>query len=486
MSEIKFKQKKQISIRAIVLWGCMVYSVLMFVLLLLLQTVYLQDVYKLVRRYSLYRTEKKASSEISAGTEKSDLFGELDHLGEDSDIVIRIIGLDGEYFYHSDEMPQPVTADALDKLRNTASPEGGGYVETTLFKGKIPVDHEAGRLKDSYRKDMEALKLIRVKMVNIDGTPYFLYTAAIITPVRASLETIRIELIAVSVVMILFALFFGFSMAAYFTKPLKGINESAAQMAEGNYKVRFQKGKTREIGELVDTLQYAAGRLDRADQLQKELLANVSHDLRTPLTTITAYAELMRDLPGEKSDENIQVIIDEAKSLTSLVNDYLDISKLQAGIDTLTYSHFSLKECIENVIARVKRLSDAQGFTFRLCLERDVTIYADEYKISQVIYNLINNAVNYSGDSRKILITEILKEKSVIVEIKDFGPGIAEEDIDKIWERYMQAGNVHKRRRDGSGLGLSIVRKLLEMHSARYGVKSKPGKGSTFWFELPI
>ena len=220
--------------------------------------------------------------------------------------------------------------------------------------------------------------------------------------------------------------------------------------------------------------------------MSRELIANVSHDLRTPLTMIIAYAEVMRDLPGENSPENVQVVIDEAERLTNLVNDLLDISKLQAGVMQKNAAVYNLTESIEAVLERYNKLKEKDGYSILFEYDRKVCVEADEYKIFQVIYNLINNAINYTGEDKTIWVRQLIKGDSVRIEVTDSGEGIAKDALPYVWDRYYKVDKTHKRAVMGTGLGLSIVKNVLELHDAKYGVESELGKGSTFWFELKI
>lgn len=154
--------------------------------------------------------------------------------------------------------------------------------------------------------------------------------------------------------------------------------------------------------ELAATLNYAAAELSKVEDLRRELIANVSHDLRTPLTMISGYAEVMRDIPGENTPENVQIVIDEANRLTGIVNDLLDLSKLQAGALTLTVSEFNLTEDIRNTLHRYDKLAD---FSFPFTYDRTVYVCADQLKISQVLYNLVNNASTIRAGTRPCIST---------------------------------------------------------------------------------
>ena len=201
---------------------------------------------------------------------------------------------------------------------------------------------------------------------------------------------------------------------------------------------------------------------------------------------IIAYAEVMRDLPGENTPENVQVVIDEAARLTNLVNDMLDMSKLQAGVMVKNAEIYNLTESIETVLERYNKLKEQEGYVIEFDYDRKVYVDADEYKIFQVIYNLINNAINYTGTDKTVRVRQKVVEDRVRIEVEDSGEGIAKEDLPYVWDRYYKVDKTHKRSVMGTGLGLSIVKNILELHDAAYGVWSEEGKGSIFWFELSL
>ena len=216
-------------------------------------------------------------------------------------------------------------------------------------------------------------------------------------------------------------------------------------------------------------------------------MANVSHDLKTPLTMIKAYAEMSRDLNGEdkvKRDKNMNVIIEEVDRLTILVNDILTLSSMQSKINELNLEEFDIVSLINTILKRYEIFKETENYNFIFENKKKILITADKKKIEQVIYNLINNAINYTGDDNLVTIKVISKKDCVRVEIKDTGKGINEEDIPYIWDRYYKNKKKHKRNLIGTGLGLSIVKSILELHKYNYGVKSEKNKGTTFYFEI--
>ena len=252
--------------------------------------------------------------------------------------------------------------------------------------------------------------------------------------------------------------------------------------------MKFNVSGYREIAELSDTLNYAAEELSKTEALQRELIANISHDLRTPLTMIEGYAEVMRDIPGENTPENVQIIIDETKRLTSLVSDLLDISKLQSGTQRLELSDFNLTETIREVIGRFSKLTEQDGWVIDFKADEEIMVNADRTRILQVIYNFINNAITHSGSDKVVIVTQRLisdgDRRSVRIEVTDHGEGIPEDKLPYIWDRYYKVDKTHRRAQTGSGLGLSIVRNSVAFHGGDIKVMNRHDGGLQFLFTL--
>jgi signal transduction histidine kinase len=203
---------------------------------------------------------------------------------------------------------------------------------------------------------------------------------------------------------------------------------------------------------------------------------------------IVGYSEVMRDIPGENTPENVQVIIDETERLSQLVNDLLDLSKLQAGTRLPTLETLNLTDLIQSTLLRYEKLTQKDGYRIEYQGQASVNIRADRTMLLQVLYNLINNAINYTGEDKLVRVTQTLNSNGtrVRVSVIDSGVGIPQEQIPLIWDRYYKIDKVHRRAMIGTGLGLSIVKQVLEAHHTTYGVESKLGCGSTFWFEMPV
>lgn len=203
---------------------------------------------------------------------------------------------------------------------------------------------------------------------------------------------------------------------------------------------------------------------------------------------VKAYAEMIRDLSGdipEKRNAHVQIIIDEADRLSNLVNNILELSKLESGNIELELSDFSVHEKIHDVLTRYTLLIENDGYDIQFIEDEDRIIRADIEKLDQVLYNFINNAVNYCGNDKRIRIKQINKASCVRIEIIDNGKGISKELLPLIFDRYYRDAK-YKRDVIGTGLGLSICKEILKKHGFAFGVQSEEGKGSTFWFEAKL
>ncbi len=312
----------------------------------------------------------------------------------------------------------------------------------------------------------------------------FVLVTSSITPLSNTLEIMRGQLLWVSLVFVILSLVFSLYASRRIAKPISKTNSAAKELAKKNYEVEFDAKGYLEVKELNDTLNYAKTELAATEKLQRELIANISHDLRTPLTMITGYGEVMRDLPGENTPENIQIIIDEATRLSTLVNDLLDLSKLQSGALQAEKKEFSLTESIRDIFVRYAKLVEQDGYNIIFECRENVIINADELRISQVVYNLVNNAVNHAGEDKTVIVSQTVRGNKVLIEVTDHGEGIPADKLEYIWDRYYKVDKEHKRHHIGSGIGLSLARELLNAHGLNYGVESKKGEYSKFYFDV--
>ena len=308
------------------------------------------------------------------------------------------------------------------------------------------------------------------------------FVQASLVPLDSTITILRNQLIIITVIVISLSLLVAIFISKKISKPIEEINDNAKRLAKGEYGNKVDiNTNIEEIRELNNTLNQTSEELAKTEGLRRELMANVTHDLKTPLTMIKAYAEMIRDLHGDnkkKREKNLNVIIEETDRLNLLVNDVLDLSKFNAGTTKLEKEDFNLDELIKEILNRYQIYIDKDGYSIEYESDGETIINADRARISQVIYNLINNALNYTGNDKKVFI----KLKNGKVEITDTGKGIKKEDIDLIWDKYYKVDKTYSRMQIGSGIGLSIVKNILELHEYKYGVDSKVGHGTTFYF----
>ena len=313
----------------------------------------------------------------------------------------------------------------------------------------------------------------------------FLFTS--LEDIGTTTSLIKNQLIYVTLLAILFSIIIALFLSRRIAKPISDMTKKAEKLAEGNYNVQFTTTGIKEIDELANTLNYLEQEVSKTDEYRRDLMANVSHDLKTPLTMIKAYAEMIRDITldnKEKTKENLNVIIDETDRLNILVNDILELSKLQNNQDNLNIEKFDIVELINDILKRYRIIKETENYNLILESPSSIIVKADKKRISQVIYNLINNAINYTGDDLTVTIRITENAKDCKIEIIDTGKGIDEKDLTNIWNRYYKKEKNHKRNVVGTGLGLSIVKNILEQHHFKYGVNSIKDKGTTFYFQV--
>ena len=326
------------------------------------------------------------------------------------------------------------------------------------------------------------------RIESTDDSSTYLYIFTPLYPVSSTVTILKNQLIIVTFIVIIIAFFLALYLSKRITKPLSEITYNAKKMGEGNYDVTFYTDYPyTEMNRLSKTLNKATVELGRADNLQKDMIANVSHDLKTPITLIKSYAEMIRDLSGdnkEKRDTHLNVIIKESERMTGLISDMSQFSKMQNKKIELNEGEFDLSLITAELLESYKILEENEGYSFTFNAPQSSPVYGDEAKIKQVISNLVGNAIKYCGDNKDITINIEKDGKFYRFEVVDHGQGISEEDLEHVWDRYYRTSENFNRPETGTGLGLSIVKQILTLHNANFGAESELGKGSTFWFEI--
>lgn len=324
--------------------------------------------------------------------------------------------------------------------------------------------------------------------IKLDDSNYA-FVSASLEPIDTTITVLKNQFIYVTMLVIILSLIVSYFVSRKISSGVIKINREAKKLSKGNFDVKFDTDQPiLELSELAETLEYTKDELSKTENLRRELLANVSHDLKTPLTMIKAYAEMVRDVTYKddtKRTKDLNIIIEETDRLNVLVNDILELSKIQSGTQKLTIEQFDLEKFVKNIIKRYDIMSENKKYKFKVSINKNIIVSADRKRIEQVMYNLINNAINYTGDDKKIIINALELENTVRIEVKDTGKGIDKEELENIWDKYYKIDKTHSREQVGSGVGLSIVKNILINHNCNYGVESIKGNGTTFYFELP-
>jgi signal transduction histidine kinase len=302
--------------------------------------------------------------------------------------------------------------------------------------------------------------------------------------------------VGVAVGAIVLALLLGFVLSWSLIGPIQRIDSRLAAIASGDFSGHVDVPNRDELGALAANVNRMNDELDRlyreletTSQHKSEFLASMSHELRTPLNAIIGFSQALRErMFGElndKQEEYLDDILSSAHHLLSLINDVLDLSKVEAGQVELEVAPFSLRSALERGVVMVKERATTNDV--RLTLEADPHVdfvEADERRIRQVIFNLLSNAVKFTPEGGRVDVSSAQLNGEVHVSIADTGPGIAREDQARIFEEFQQT-DVGAKEREGTGLGLALSKRLIELHGGRLWVESELGQGSTFTFTLP-
>lgn len=472
---------KELSVKWKIFFYFLAFSLIMLLLLWLFQIVLLNDFYRTIKINELYSTAQSIQKNI----ESENLTSLIDSIAQKKDICLMLYDDSNQVIYSAEGQMgciiHRIPASLLLSLSKDALEDKNEY-----FENFSPNNDQRSyfSFKDGRRNIPNSCLLVK-KFENSSGKEYILALNSTIEPVLSTTSTLRTQLVCITLIMLILSFILSLLISKKISAPIVSINNSAKKLSS-EYNLKFNETGYTEISELAKTLTDASFELSKVEDLRKELIANVSHDLRTPLTMITGYSEVMKDIPGENTPENIQIIIDEAKRLTSLVNDVLEVSGGPNNVQELNIKKFNLTDCIDKIVMRYKKLTEKDGYT--ITFEKDnnsVEVEADELRITQVIYNLVNNAITYTGEDKTVKIRQTVIDDKVKIEVIDSGDGIKEEEIKYIWERYYKAKGNHKRAHIGTGLGLAIVKNVLTLHKAEFGAKNNDDKGATFWFELP-
>ncbi|MDD2591237.1 MAG: HAMP domain-containing sensor histidine kinase [Erysipelotrichaceae bacterium] len=370
----------------------------------------------------------------------------------------------------------------------------GCYLSNTGYGEKLSIGHYISLIDDNDENEVyeyvrserfQDEMLIYGKKIDTNLGSYYLLLNAMVEPVDSTVFIMQNQFLIILVCVLLVSGWIAFIMANAYANPITKMTDSAILLAEGDYDVRFNGGSYTEIDELANTLNYVTEELSKTEELRRDLIANVSHDIKTPLTTIKAYAEMINDISGDnpiKRRQHVDVIINEANHMNKLVDDMLVLTKIQSGNMIINEIEFDIVNKAKEISNVLRGLQATYNVKIIFDTVDKAYIKADETLIGQVIYNFLNNAIKHVGDDKQVVITITKIADKFKIAITDHGTGIASENLPYIWDRYYKIDKNYQRNQEGSGLGLAISKAYLDLHDCEYGVESELNVKTTFWF----
>ena len=439
---------------------------LMLALILFLQTTFLDGTYKNNKIAYL----KDTAAQIDEGIQNDDILSVLEDISFSNEVCVRVI-TDAVGFTTF----QDASSCALGKLSNKQL----NKIATTTFDngGEALFDSNSSNIKNAY---------IYSKMSKVNDENVLIMLSTSIVPLQSTIDTMYDQFNIIIIVVVIATILLALCLSSLIVKPIKKIEMEATNLPSGKYDHKLIKTDAREIENLNNTLARANEEIIKADVARKELIGNVSHDLRTPLTMIVGYGEMIRDFPEENNAENINVIINEAKRLSTLVDDLLDLSKVESGKIEFHNKDIKISDLLGSVYDQFEPYCKANNIELVLNIEdSDVVVSVDENRLKQVLHNFMSNALNYNdAKDTKIIIGEEKVDGAYRIYVYDNGSGVKEEDKDKIWNRYYKVDKEHKRSHIGSGIGLSLCKDILDKMGYKYGVDSVYKEYSKFYFDI--
>ena len=304
-------------------------------------------------------------------------------------------------------------------------------------------------------------------------------------PIESLKQTCHSLILPVYIYLLSFLFLIGFEFFVF--RPLRQITEAATQYASGNLTYEIPVTTHDEMGYLSASLNYMSSQLKDMEEYQKKIVANVSHDFRSPLTSIKGYVQAMTDgtIPPQLHQKYLNIILFETERLTDLTQDLLTLNEFDRNEMILDKTEFDIQQMIKNTAASFEGTCTSKRISIELLLlAGNILVYADRRKIQQVLYNLIDNAIKFSGNDSSITIEVTEKNEKVFVSVKDTGMGIPKKELNKIWERFYKSDLSRGKDKKGTGLGLAIVKEAIQAHDEHINVISTEGVGTEFIFSL--
>ena len=440
-----------------------IFSLFILIFLFFFQVIFINTFYE----WTKTRTIKNLSKDILVTERDTSLYDKLDRVSYKENVCIELTNSNGDNLYSSNGSNCRLRSRTIKRNFINSNKESKTY-----------------NLVNNFTKEKSIMSATKL------SNNLYIFISTSLIPLDSTINIIEQQLIIVSIVVLLLSIVVAYFISKRLSNPIIKISKAAKLISKGKLKTNFDSGSDiKELVDLTNALNDMKDELSKTEELQRDLMANVSHDLKTPLTMIKAYAELILDIninDKEKCKNNLNIIIEEVNRLNNLVNDILTLTKVESNLDNLSKSEFDLINLIKRIVKQHNIYVIKDGYSIEFIHDNidKLVINADKKKIEQVIYNLLNNALNYTGEDKKVIIKVEDDDKDYTIMVIDSGKGIDKKEIDHIFDRYYRSKKNHKRYVYGTGLGLSIVKNILLLHNYPYGVTSKKNKGTTFYFKI--
>ncbi len=455
----------------------MLFAIAILVLLWVFQVVFLKPFY----RNTKISDVRIVASVIESGLRNDQLSDNIIQVAIDNNVCASVYNAAGQQVYFVD------TLGVNCYIARSNHQDNPQFMDEYIEQAKVVSGTDFFFYMDSFTTEREMM--FYGKEVTADFAAYYVFVNAPIEPLDSTISILQDQFIYVSFAVFVLSSFVALYIASRLSKPLHSMVASAKRLAAGDVKVEFEQPGYKEFDELATTLNFATQEIAKMDELRKDLIANVSHDIKTPLTTIKAYAEMIKEISGKsekKRNEHLDIILSEANHLDVLVSDMLKLSQYDHPALLIEPTMVHLKTMIDNIVSVFKGTASSLNVTIKSDVDEAMMVYCDEVKMGQVFFNYINNALSHVGQDKTVYISATHKKDAIRIEVKDHGSGIKESDVPYIWDRYYKIDKNFTRNDTGSGLGLAIVKSICLAHDVQFGVVSKEKEYTIFFVELPI
>lgn len=456
------------------LWGLIILNIIIiFAISWIFQVVFFEKYYIYQRTKIMHEELTKVSSMIENNIPSDDISNEITDFGSASNCLVIVTDENFNINYTSATKIKdnsPIILENIMYIKNKIQSK----TQTTVNSFKT--------------QDTRFTSIVMGNSVD-DARKGYVIIQSFMEPINETTAVLKQQLMIVCLFSLVIGSCIAFALANKFSKPILEINEASKRIAEGDFDTIVSVKSKDEVAMLAHTINHMAKQLKQKDDLKKQFIANISHELKTPLSSIRAYGELLLDCDIDDKNENdnyAKIIIMNSKKLNNMVEDILELSEIQSGNYTLELSSFCLIALIKDILNDIHALASEKNVQVTLeTFNNTLLITADKYRIHSVFCNILQNAIRHSSLNGiiKIKLTNI---NSIInIRIIDNGEGIPEDKLPYIWDRFYKVDKSRKSGKSGAGLGMAIVKEILELHNYTYGIESQVGIGTQVWFNIP-